>query len=42
MSPTVVAQTAESEMVLPIDLVAGVVLAVSLLLTLGWLAYLYR
>jgi hypothetical protein len=27
---------------LPIGLVAGVVLAVSVLLTLAWLAYLYR
>jgi hypothetical protein len=42
MNPAVVAQTAESEMVLPIDIVGAVVLVVSLLLTLGWLAYLYR
>ena len=34
-----VVQSAEP---LPVGLVAGVVLGVSLLLTLGWLAYLYR
>ena len=37
-----VAQAAEPEMALPIDFVGGVVLVVSLLLTIGWLAYLYR
>lgn len=37
-----VTQAAESGQVLPIGLVAGVVLAASVLLTLAWLAYLYR
>ncbi|MEF8818108.1 MAG: hypothetical protein V5A31_01925 [Haloferacaceae archaeon] len=37
-----VAVAAESEPALPTDLVAGVVLVGSLLLTLGWLVYLYR
>lgn len=37
-----VAQSGEAEMLLPIDLVGIVVLVVSLLLTVGWLVYLYR
>ncbi len=37
-----VAQSGEVEMLLPIDLVGIVVLVVSLLLTVGWLVYLYR
>jgi hypothetical protein len=37
-----VAQSGEVEMLLPINLVGIVVLVVSLLLTVGWLVYLYR
>ncbi|MFB6167475.1 MAG: hypothetical protein ABEJ43_01355 [Haloferacaceae archaeon] len=38
----IVAKTAGAEPALPTDLVGAVVLVVSLLLTIGWLAYLYR
>lgn len=31
-----------TETTLPMDLTGGIVLAVSILLTLAWLAYLYR
>jgi hypothetical protein len=37
-----VVQAAEAEPVLPTGLVGTVVLVVSLLLTVGWLVYLYR
>jgi hypothetical protein len=37
-----IAQAAEAEPVLPTDLIATVVLVISLLLTVGWLVYLYR
>ncbi len=42
MNPLPLVAESGSEVALPTTLVAGVVLVVSLLIVVGWLAYLYR